>query len=196
MTEYTLVVRIPNAGKEISYSIHLSELHASYPEDYFRIEVNRSRLCYAIQNESVRSVSPDCLNSMISKWISEIREGLRRTTFVWELPPDMAINAPQEQRLPQSSPIITPPRLNTETQPKPKQPIPIQKRHDSIVDATPAAPSSRDCTPSSLAHLILHPFLALLLPQQQLVLLPSQKLHLKLLPLLRHPLPQTHLRNH
>ncbi|WP_445636555.1 hypothetical protein NSTC745_01477 [Nostoc sp. DSM 114161] len=91
MSEYTLVVRIPQAGnREIKYSIQLSGLDENYPDDYFRHEKNRLAISQAIEQQSARKVSPTNLNSIVATWILDIKSGLHRTVVTLDLPPDVS----------------------------------------------------------------------------------------------------------
>lgn len=91
MSEYTLVVRIPQAGnREINYSINLSGLDENYPDDYFRHEKHRLAISQAIEQQSARKVSPANLKSIISTWILDIKSGLHRTVVTLDLPPDVS----------------------------------------------------------------------------------------------------------
>jgi len=89
MTEYTIIVKIPNAGnKEVSYSVNLTGLYEDYPGDYFRSKENRQRLCQDIQKECFRTISDENLDQIVAKWISDIKSGFRRTTIALDLPPE------------------------------------------------------------------------------------------------------------
>ncbi|HLP91206.1 MAG TPA: hypothetical protein VK184_21830 [Nostocaceae cyanobacterium] len=92
MSEYQLVVRIPQAGnKEINYSIELNRLYESHPEDYFRQENHRLAISQTIEQASARKVSPTNLNSIISQWTVDIKSGLHRTVITLDLPPDASL---------------------------------------------------------------------------------------------------------
>jgi len=92
MSEYTLVIRIPQAGnKEISYSINLSGLHESYPEDYFRQENHRFHISQTIEQQSARKVDAGNLSLIVSSWISDIKVGRHRTIVTLDLPLDSTI---------------------------------------------------------------------------------------------------------
>lgn len=122
MSVYTLIVKIPQAGnKEVSYSVTLNKLHESHPEDYFRSDKNRLNLCEAIQ-QSARQVSSVSLDSIISKWISEIKCGLHYTTVTLDLPSEFSSSTPEQVP---TSPInnSTPIAKNTEITAKSKQPV-------------------------------------------------------------------------
>ena len=92
MSEYTLVIRIPQAGnKEISYSINLNGLHESYPEDYFRQETPRFNISQTIEKQSARKIEAANLSMIIANWISDIKLGRHRTIVTLDLPLDSAI---------------------------------------------------------------------------------------------------------
>ena len=93
MSEYTLIVRIPQAGnKEISYSINLTTLYESYPEDYFRQENHRSLISQAIEQQSARMLNSENLTAIISTWIADIKVGRHRTIVTLDLPLDASIS--------------------------------------------------------------------------------------------------------
>jgi hypothetical protein len=92
MSEYTLVIRIPQAGnKEISYSINLNGLHESYPEDYFRQETPRFNISQTIEKQSARKIDAANLSVIIANWISDIKLGRHRTIVTLDLPLDATI---------------------------------------------------------------------------------------------------------
>lgn len=93
MSKYTLVVRIPQAGnKEINYSVNLSGLNESYPEDYFRQESHRLVISQTIEQQSARKVTPENLNSIIANWILDIKRGFHRTIVTLDLSLDSAMS--------------------------------------------------------------------------------------------------------
>jgi hypothetical protein len=93
MSEYTLVVRIAQAGnKEISYSINLTTLYESYPEDYFRQENHRSLISQTIEQQSARMLTSENLTAIISNWIADIKVGRHRTIVTLDLPLDASIH--------------------------------------------------------------------------------------------------------
>jgi hypothetical protein len=92
MSEYTLVLRIPQAGnKEISYSINLSRLYESYPEDYFRQENHRFLISQTIEQQSARMLTSENLTAIISNWIADIKVGRHRTIVTLDLPLDASV---------------------------------------------------------------------------------------------------------
>jgi hypothetical protein len=92
MSEYTLVLRIPQAGnKEISYSINLSRLYESYPEDYFRQENHRFLISQTIEQQSARMLTSENLTAIISNWIADIKIGRHRTIVTLDLPLDASV---------------------------------------------------------------------------------------------------------
>lgn len=134
MSEYTLVIRIPQAGnKEISYSINLSGLHESYPEDYFRQENHRFHICQTIEQQSARKVDVGNLSLIVSNWISDIKVGRHRTIVTLDLPLDstialesvvtssQTIAAPAKQPLTSPTSVVKPAKTpNTIIQNSPK----------------------------------------------------------------------------
>ncbi len=127
MAEYTLSIRIPQAGNhEVSYRLPLGGLYESYPEDYFRNEQHRDALCQFIQDQSKRQVTPRDLDAMISKWVADIRCGMYRTVVTLELPSETYGTAgatrvsPINSATPSSTPLST--TLPSTTQFSPKQP--------------------------------------------------------------------------
>lgn len=134
MSEYTLVIRIPQAGnKEISYSINLSGLHESYPEDYFRQENHRFLISQTIEQQSARKVDIGNLSLIISHWTSDIKVGRHRTIVTLDLPldstialesvviPNQTITAPAKQPLASSTSVVKPAKNpNTIIQNSPK----------------------------------------------------------------------------
>ncbi|RCJ22385.1 hypothetical protein A6S26_21780 [Nostoc sp. ATCC 43529] len=116
MSEYTLVVRITQAGnREINYSIELSGLDENYPDDYFRHEKNRLAISQAIEQQSARKVTSANLKSIISTWILDIKSGLHRTVVTLDLPPD--ISSPIQTITTQASSNITLPAKQPTRQP-------------------------------------------------------------------------------
>jgi hypothetical protein len=118
MSNYTLTVRIPQAGnKEIQYSLDLTGLYESYPEDYFRRSENRDLVRAKLQSDSAREISQSNLDSMIAKWIADIKCGLHNTVFTADLPPTSNMR---------SSPINSTPAASPPNQvlnyPQPKKP--------------------------------------------------------------------------
>ena len=92
MSEYTLVARIAQAGnKEISYSINLSTLYESYPEDYFRQENHRFLISQTIEQQSARMLTSENLTAIISNWIADIKIGRHRTIVTLDLPLDASV---------------------------------------------------------------------------------------------------------
>lgn len=88
MTEFTLRLKIPNAGnKEIYYSVNLTGTDSSHPEDYLsartdRGKANRLNLSQAIANQSLRQVTDEQLEQIIHKWNHGIKTGKSNTTTV------------------------------------------------------------------------------------------------------------------
>ncbi|NER48975.1 MAG: hypothetical protein F6J92_20205 [Symploca sp. SIO1A3] len=141
MAEYTLVVRIPQAGNhEVTYSLKLSRLHESHPEDYFRKQEHRDQLCQFIQNQSRREVTTASLDAMISKWIADIRCGLYRTVVTLDLPPETYSNPEVATVYPQVTAPINPTAIPSSLTGRftPKQPI--RKPVSSVPPTTPAVP--------------------------------------------------------
>ena len=104
MSEYTLIVRIPQAGnKEISYSISLSTLYESYPEDYFRQDNNLSLISQTIEQQSARMLTSENLTAIISNWIADIKVGRHRTIVTLDLPLDASI--PIQPVIPINNPV-------------------------------------------------------------------------------------------
>lgn len=90
MTQYTIVLTIPNAGnREICYPVNLTGKDAAvYPSDYFRSEENRSHLRQAIENVHYRKISDQDLDLIIRKFLSSIKSGFRgRIPITIDLPP-------------------------------------------------------------------------------------------------------------
>ncbi len=104
MSEYTLVLRIPQAGnKEISYSINLSRLYESYPEDYFRQENHRFLISQTIEQQSARMLTSENLTAIISNWIADIKVGRHRTIVTLDLPLDASV--PIQPIIPINNPV-------------------------------------------------------------------------------------------
>ena len=104
MSEYTLVVRIAQAGnKEISYSINLSTLYESYPEDYFRQENHRFLISQTIEQQSARMLTSENLTAIISNWIADIKVGRHRTIVTLDLPLDASV--PIQPIIPINNPV-------------------------------------------------------------------------------------------
>jgi len=107
MSEYTLVVRIAQAGnKEISYSINLSTLYESYPEDYFRQENNRFLISQTIEQQSARMLTSENLTAIISNWVADIKVGRHRTIITLDLPLDASV--PIQPVIPINNPVNNP----------------------------------------------------------------------------------------
>ena len=107
MSQYTLIVRIPQAGnKEISYFISLSTLYESYPEDYFRQENNRSLISQTIEQQSARTLTSENLTAIISNWIADIKVGRHRTIVTLDLPLDASV--PIQPVIPINNPVNNP----------------------------------------------------------------------------------------
>lgn len=96
MPEYTLIVKIPNAGnKEISYSVKLTGSYEDYPEDYFLLENSRSNICQALQTQSGRKLESQQLKWLINEWVHNIKEGRRNTNLSLELSEDISSTSSQ-----------------------------------------------------------------------------------------------------
>ena len=107
MSEYTLVVRIPQAGnKEISYSINLTTLYESYPEDYFRQENHRFLISQTIEQQSTRMLTSENLTAIISNWIADIKVGRHRTIVTLDLALDASV--PIQPVIPINNPVNNP----------------------------------------------------------------------------------------
>ncbi|MBO1049664.1 MAG: hypothetical protein HEQ10_19030 [Dolichospermum sp. DEX182a] len=107
MSEYTLVVRIPQAGnKEISYSINLTTLYESYPEDYFRQENHRFLISQTIEQQSARMLTSENLTAIISNWIADIKVGRHRTIVTLDLALDASV--PIQPVIPINNPVNNP----------------------------------------------------------------------------------------
>lgn len=161
MPEYTLLMKIPNAGnKEYSYGVHLTDCYEDYPEDYFRIEQNRSHLCQTLQHQSGRTINNAQLKKLLEDWIGEIKLGRRRTTISLDLPPDgfappvaAAVTAtPAPPPLPKKPQVSfdtlgdnTPP---TVIQPKPKPPAVKFQSGTMPQDSTRATPEKPEEEPT------------------------------------------------
>ncbi|HBE20766.1 MAG TPA: hypothetical protein DEG17_01075 [Cyanobacteria bacterium UBA11149] len=119
MPEYTITLKIPNAGnREISHSVFLADFYEDYPEDYFKIENNRSHLCQTIEAQSARQISKEQLKRLIDNWIQDIKQGRRRTTITLDLLPE-GIPTPNRTPITTEFPTTTP-----TYQPPPKKPNP------------------------------------------------------------------------
>lgn len=139
MPEYTVVIKIPNAGnKEIPYSVQLTGPHEDHPEDYFKVEQNRLQLCQVIQNHSARQISKEQLKRLIDKWIGEIKQSRRRTTITLDLPPEV-IFTPNPTAV--ASDFSAPTTATSTHQPVPKKPNP------SIAKPKIPNPASTTTTP-------------------------------------------------
>ncbi|BAZ28851.1 hypothetical protein NIES4074_12860 [Cylindrospermum sp. NIES-4074] len=144
MPEYTLVVKIPNAGnKEISYSVNLTVAETRYPEDYFAIEDHKSCLRESIQTKTVRQVSDIQLKRIIYEWTEDIKQNLRRTTVTVDLPTGTFVTSP----ITTAEPTSTPTQIQSNTFPAPpSKPFPASKpplRHPSS-ESTPAKPTAEE----------------------------------------------------
>ncbi|MDJ1185921.1 hypothetical protein [Roseofilum casamattae] len=88
MTEFTLRLKIPNAGnREIYYSIDLRGTDINHPEDYFSLKndrgkANRRNMRQAIENELLRQVSDRQLDRIITDWNYGIKHGKSNSTTV------------------------------------------------------------------------------------------------------------------
>lgn len=151
MPEYTLVVKIPNAGnKEISYSVNLTVAETRYPEDYFAIEDHKSCLRESIQTKTVRQVSDIQLKRIIYEWTEDIKQNLRRTTVTVDLPTGTFVTSPittaeTTSTLPTNSSTRTQIQSNTSVAP-PSKPFPASKpplRHPGS-ESTPAKPTAEE----------------------------------------------------
>jgi len=88
MSEYTLIVDIPNAcNRQIRISVNLTGSSIDYPNDYFRKQENRTKLRNDIENQSQRQVCDSDLNFFIKEWCLDIKQGLSPTTVSRDLPP-------------------------------------------------------------------------------------------------------------
>ncbi|NET58609.1 MAG: hypothetical protein F6K47_21380 [Symploca sp. SIO2E6] len=153
MAEYTLVVRIPQAGNhEVIYRLTLSGLYESHPEDYFRKQENRDQLCQFIQDQSRREVTTASLEAMIAKWIADIRCGLYRTVVTLDLPSQTYSNPEVAKVSPQTTaplnPAATPsppPRQFTPKQPIRKPVVSVPPTTSAI--PLPPQPKASDCIP-------------------------------------------------
>jgi hypothetical protein len=144
MPEYTLVVRIPQAGdREINHSINLEGLDEDYPADYFRQPVRREEIARTIETKSARQLSPNHLNAAIDKWIDEIGRGIRRTHVTLELPPSVASSPPVHPPAPVA--VEKPP---TPTPPSPKPRLPFPGTQPVSTTATPLPVLSVPSVPS------------------------------------------------
>ncbi|MBD2775232.1 hypothetical protein [Iningainema tapete] len=102
MPQYTLIIKIPNAGnKQISHTINLTETHEAYPEDYFEIQENKTNLHTTLQTKTARQITQTQLKQIIQQWTSDIKQNLRRTTI--------PINLPTEPPVPPTTPQPKPP---------------------------------------------------------------------------------------
>jgi hypothetical protein len=88
MPEYTLIVKIPNAGdKEFRHTFNLPSSFVDFPSDYFRKPENRTKLQNDIENQSGRQVTDADLEVFIKEWCWDIRQGLTPTTVSRDLLP-------------------------------------------------------------------------------------------------------------
>ncbi|MEW6498311.1 MAG: hypothetical protein AB1589_38295 [Cyanobacteriota bacterium] len=109
MPEYTVVVKIPNAGnKEISCSINLIDSYEDYPEDYFRLDTNLSSLRETLQVRAARQVGDAHLKRLIDEWIRDIKEGRRRTIITLDLSSECIVSLNQTPIQTKSIPTTKP----------------------------------------------------------------------------------------
>jgi len=124
MPQYTVAIKIPNAGnREFTYSVKLTDSYEDYPEDYFKIKENRTMLSQTIQNQSGRQVSESQLKKIINDWVKEIKENRRNVTITLDLPPE-GIPTPNQTPVSTIRPPVasTIPVSNPAPKPKPRNP--------------------------------------------------------------------------
>lgn len=85
MSEYTVKIKIPDAGKEIPFSLTLNGSDESYPQDYFKREDVRSTLRQTIETQAHREVGQDKLKYIIDEWIQQIEKGRHIVTVKVDL---------------------------------------------------------------------------------------------------------------
>ena len=92
MAEYTLIIKdLLSGNKEVTVqSINLSPIYDMYPEDYFASKIgiaNRETLRKNIEQKLFRDeINSQNLDSIISKWITDIKMGRKRTVIPLDLP--------------------------------------------------------------------------------------------------------------
>lgn len=101
MAQYTIVIKIPNAGnKEICYSVNLED--DIYPSDYFRDQKNRLHLRQFIENEHLNKISDRDLDLIINTFISKIKPGFRGRIPITI---DLSISTPTSTPSPTPTPV-------------------------------------------------------------------------------------------
>jgi len=75
MTLYTLIVEVPQAGKEVKCEVDLNGSYQNYPEDYFRHSQNRESVRKTLQANLQRDVSQSQADGLIQEWIQAIQRG-------------------------------------------------------------------------------------------------------------------------
>jgi hypothetical protein len=110
MTQYTIVLTIPNAGnKEICYSVNHED--NIYPSDYWGDKENRLQLRQFIENVHYRKISDKDLDLIIRKFLSSIKSGFRgRIPITIDLPP-IGIATPTSTPSPTPTPVSDRDRL-------------------------------------------------------------------------------------
>lgn len=104
MPEFKMVLIISNDNnKEVPYTVNLTGIYEDYPEDYFRIDENCIKMQAALQEKAERKVDKFHIKPILNKWISEIKEGKRRTTIRLDLPaepPELIPDPPMAKSTP------------------------------------------------------------------------------------------------
>jgi hypothetical protein len=139
MSNYTLTIRIPQAGnKEVQYSLDLTGIYENYPEDYFRKPENSLLIREKLQSDSAREISQPILDLMLAKWIADIKCGLHNTVFVADLPPTNNMRSSTSSFAPPLSSLNQVPNY-----PQPKKPL-----RTNTQNSTPTSPPQTEVLPS------------------------------------------------
>jgi hypothetical protein len=81
MPEYKILIKNPDGGRDINFSVILTGSDEDYPQDYFKRENISSRLREAIKSQSYRDVSQENLKLVINEWLKEIKNNRRLTSI-------------------------------------------------------------------------------------------------------------------
>ena len=167
MTTYTLIVEIPQAGKEVQCEVTLTGSNENHPEDYFRQTANRQAVQSILKAKLERDIQDHHLDGLITQWIQAIKRGKTRlkrqldlhlnitqSSASFAIQDTLPIPASTEQNLPV---LTSQERSQFPSQPfyPPKPPRPIQ----AIPKPDPASsqtqsPPERDNSEESEAKVI------------------------------------------
>lgn len=138
MTTYTLIVEVPQAGKEVQCEVSLTGSHENHPEDYFRKPANRQAVQSTLKTKLQRDIEAHHVDGLISQWMQGIKRGKTRLKRQLDLhlnTDSLTVDSGVQQTPSMPSPMgqnppISPPqeRSSVPSQPfyPPKPPRPIQ----------------------------------------------------------------------